>query len=50
MDHPAPVLTLDGQATRQAALGDPTGFVAGLRTPVVLDEVQRAPVADALTG
>ena len=42
-DHPATVLTLDDQATRQAALGDPTGFVAGLRPPVVIDEVQRAP-------
>jgi len=42
-EHPSALLTLDDQATRNAALNDPTGFVAGLRTPVVLDEVQRAP-------
>lgn len=42
-DRPATVLTLDDQATRGAALEDPTGFVAGLRPPVVIDEVQRAP-------
>ena len=42
-DHPATVLTLDDRATRAAASGDPTGFVAGLRTPVAIDEVQRAP-------
>lgn len=42
-DRPATVLTLDDQATRDAALEDPTGFVAGLRPPVVIDEVQRAP-------
>jgi uncharacterized protein len=41
-DHPAPVLSLDDQATREAARSDPTGFVAGLDPPVVLDEVQRA--------
>lgn len=42
-DRPAMVLSLDDQATRQAAAGDPTGFVAALQTPVVIDEVQRAP-------
>ncbi|HEX9683892.1 MAG TPA: ATP-binding protein [Acidimicrobiales bacterium] len=42
-DYPARVLTLDDQATRQSALADPTGFVAELPEPVVLDEVQRAP-------
>jgi predicted AAA+ superfamily ATPase len=41
--HPSAVLTLDDQATREAARTDPTGFVAGLRPPVVIDEVQRAP-------
>ncbi len=41
--HPAQILTLDDRATRAAALADPTGFVADLRTPVALDEVQRAP-------
>ena len=42
-DHPAAILSLDDQATRGAAQADPTGFVAGLSTPVVIDEVQRAP-------
>jgi predicted AAA+ superfamily ATPase len=42
-DRPATVLTLDDQATRDGALDDPTGFVAGLDPPVVIDEVQRAP-------
>jgi predicted AAA+ superfamily ATPase len=41
--HPAEVLSLDDQATRQAASADPTGFVAGLRAPVAIDEVQRVP-------
>jgi uncharacterized protein len=42
-DHPARVLTLDDRATRAAALADPTGFVAGLDGPALIDEVQRAP-------
>ena len=42
-DHPARLLTLDDQVTRDAALADPTGFVAGLDRPIVLDEIQRAP-------
>ena len=42
-EHPAPVLTLDDKSTRDAALADPTGFVAGLGTPVVIDDVQRVP-------
>jgi predicted AAA+ superfamily ATPase len=42
-DRPATMLTLDDQATRDAALADPTGFIAGLKPPVVIDEVQRAP-------
>jgi predicted AAA+ superfamily ATPase len=42
-EHPAAVLTLDDQATREAARSDPHGFIAGLRGPVVIDEVQRAP-------
>jgi len=41
-DRPAALLTLDDQATREAAIDDPTGFVAGLVPPVVIDEVQRA--------
>ena len=39
----ASVLTLDDLATREAALADPTGFVAGLARPAMIDEVQRAP-------
>lgn len=42
-DRPAAVLSLDDQATRDAAVSDPTGFLAGLATPLVIDEVQRAP-------
>lgn len=42
-DHPARLLTLDDRGTREAALADPTGFVAGLEPAVVIDEVQRAP-------
>lgn len=37
------ILTFDDQAVREAALADPAGFVAGLETPVALDEVQRVP-------
>ena len=37
------VITLDDEARRRGALEDPTGFVADLRTPVAIDEVQRAP-------
>lgn len=36
-------LTLDDRVVLAAAKGDPTGFVAGLAGPVVLDEIQRAP-------
>jgi len=42
-ERPATMLTLDDQATRDSALDDPAGFVAGLKRPVVIDEVQRAP-------
>lgn len=42
-DRPATILSLDDQATRDAAAADPTGFVAGLVTPVIIDEVQRVP-------
>ena len=37
------VITLDDEATRRGAIEDPTGFIADLRTPVAIDEVQRAP-------
>lgn len=36
-------LSLFDQAPRHAATSDPTGFVAGLGRPVLIDEVQRAP-------
>lgn len=42
-DHPAEELSLDVRATRDAALADPEGFIAGLRGPSLIDEVQRAP-------
>jgi predicted AAA+ superfamily ATPase len=41
--HPAEELSLDVRATREAALVDPEGFIAGIRRPAVIDEVQRAP-------
>ena len=37
------LLTLDDQATRETALTDPSGFIAGLQRPALIDEVQRAP-------
>jgi uncharacterized protein len=40
-DHPAVSVNLDTQAAREAALTDPEGFVAGLKRPVLIDEVQR---------
>lgn len=36
-------LTLDDRVVLAAAKGDPTGFIAGLSGPVVMDEIQRAP-------
>jgi len=39
----ATYLTMDDRATLDAALRDPDGFVSGTPTPVVIDEVQRAP-------
>jgi hypothetical protein len=36
-------LTLDDRAILDAALRDPDGFISGQPTPVVIDEVQRAP-------
>lgn len=41
--HPARILTLDDQATRNAAASDPTSFIAGLSGPTLIDEVQRVP-------
>jgi predicted AAA+ superfamily ATPase len=42
-EHPAEYLTLDNDATRRSALEDPTGFIARVAGPAVIDEVQRAP-------
>jgi len=42
-EHPSRYLTLDDAGVLAAARGDPSGFIAGLEGPVVLDEVQRAP-------
>ena len=41
--HPALYLTLDDAVVLSAAKTDPGGFIANLRGPVVIDEVQRAP-------
>jgi len=40
---PRRYLTLDDHTTLGAAHADPTGFIAGLSGPVVIDEIQRAP-------
>lgn len=42
-ERPARYLTLDDAATLSAARADPSGFIAGLDGPIVLDEVQGAP-------
>jgi len=42
-EYPATVVTLDDQGTREAARRDPHGFIAGLRGPVLIDEVQLVP-------
>lgn len=42
-EHPAREFSLDVRATREAALADPEGFIAGLQGPAFIDEVQRAP-------
>lgn len=41
--HPARYLTLDDPGVLSAIKADPTGFLAGLQGPVILDEIQRAP-------
>jgi predicted AAA+ superfamily ATPase len=41
--HTAEELSLDNRVTREAALADPEGFVAGLSGQVFIDEIQRAP-------
>lgn len=39
----AEYLTLDDEPTRSLAAEDPVGFIGGLSTPTVIDEIQRAP-------
>ena len=41
--RPTDELSLDVRATREAALADPEGFIAGLQGTAFIDEVQRAP-------
>jgi hypothetical protein len=41
--YPAQYLSLDTAAVMAAAGADPEGFVAGLETPAVVDEIQRVP-------
>jgi len=41
--HPARYFTFDDAGVLAAAQADPTGFLAGMDGPIVLDEVQRAP-------
>lgn len=40
---PMSYVTLDEAGARRAASEDPVGFVAGLKRPVAIDEIQRAP-------
>lgn len=40
-EHPARYLTLDDAVVLAAAKEDPEGFLAGLKCPIILDEVQR---------
>ena len=42
-ERPMATFTLDDRATREAALADPTGFVADLPGPSFIDEIHRAP-------
>lgn len=42
-DHPAVAFTLDDRAVRDAAEVDPHGFIAALRGPAMIDEVQLVP-------
>lgn len=39
--HPAQIVSLDDASTRELAATDPDGFIADLRRPVLIDEVQR---------
>jgi len=42
-DYPARYVTLDDITMLAAARQDPAGFIAGLESPVIIDEIQRAP-------
>lgn len=42
-EHPATVISLDDTNVRASAERDPRGFVADLRGPIVIDEIQRVP-------
>jgi predicted AAA+ superfamily ATPase len=42
-DYPARFINLDDEATANAARADPTGLIAGIAGPAVIDEIQRAP-------
>lgn len=42
-EHPARLISLDDEATADAARADPTGFIAEVDGPVAIDEIQRAP-------
>ena len=39
----ATYITLDDRGTLDAALRDPDGFISGMPTPAIIDEVQRSP-------
>lgn len=41
--YPAHYVTLDNAGILSAASADPAGFIAGIKKPVVIDEVQRVP-------
>ena len=41
--YPAEYVTLDSAGILSAAGSDPSGFIAGIQKPVVIDEVQRIP-------
>jgi len=42
-EYRARLVDLDDEATANAAREDPTGFVAEIAEPTVIDEIQRAP-------
>lgn len=42
-EHPSRLISLDDDATADAARADPAGFIADIDEPVAIDEIQRAP-------